>query len=250
MISRRSSQNFYRDEQPVPPAPWNPEVGAGGCSDRNRGDNKTRSRKDEDMKNYPHKVQNDIERLKDERVQQMQKIDALIADADKRMRNEEEVQKEAAKNLDMEGHKESLKRQRDAFDEINMLNARKDQLICNHYVSEAESDKVIDDLFAYEDDIAKEFDAAAAALIRKLQQIYDDYCAKVEEAESTMRRWTYEVHPNYRNFGTTYADGTNRANTPQPCRLTPYFGNALSQKVGNFLSLAKDDLKKAGSDKQ
>ena len=116
-----------------------------------------------------------------------------------------------------------------------LLQRRFDQLNSRKLVPEDESDKVISSLLQYEQDLAAAFEKEVSAPLATLEKLCKEYREKVQETENTINKWTHEIHPNYRNQGARYADGTNRAPTPVPVHIVAYSGSVLSDQINNFL---------------
>lgn len=181
-----------------------------------------------------------------ERMQQMQEKKAGELNAIYERKAEAQTQKEAAElalkdateRMDLEAYEEAKQALRKAQAAIDMYGGRYDQISKQEYISEAESDKVIDSLLAYEDELAAGFKAAVAEPLKKLDELQKAYVDAVEDVEQTIRAWTSNIHANYRNNGTTYADGTNRSPQPVPVRRLPYTGCSEAHQLKDYLDKA------------
>ena len=116
-----------------------------------------------------------------------------------------------------------------------LLQRRADQLMKGKLVTEEESDQTIESLLKYEEDLSAVFEAEITAPLASLCKIYTSYAEAIREAERAIGTWTQGVHPNYRNRGTVYPNGTDRADHPVPVRKTEYRGCDKSLSIQRML---------------
>jgi len=181
------------------------------------------------------------------RMQEMQQKKAGELETVRQRQQEAQTQKEAAElalreatdSMDLEAYEEAKTAKRKAQTAIDMYSGKYNQISKQEYISEAESDKVIDSLLAYEDELAAGFKAAVAEPLKKLDELQKAYADAVEDVEQTIRAWTSNIHANYRNNGTTYADGTNRSPQPVPVRRLPYTGCSEARQLKEYLDKAE-----------
>ena len=181
------------------------------------------------------------------RMQEMQQKKAGELETVRQRQQEAQTQKEAAElaireatdSMDLEAYEEAKTAKRKAQTAIDMYSSKYNQIKQQEYISEVESDKVIDSLLAYEDELAAGFKAAVAEPLKKLDELQKAYADAVEDVEQTIRAWTGNIHANYRNNGTTYADGTNRSPQPVPVRKIPYTGCSEAHQLKEYLDKAK-----------
>ena len=181
------------------------------------------------------------------RMQEMQQKKAGELETVRQKQQEAQTQKEAAElaireatdSMDLEAYEEAKTAKRKAQTAIDMYSSKYNQIKQQEYISEVESDKVIDSLLAYEDELAAGFKAAVAEPLKKLDELQKAYADAVEDVEQTIRAWTGNIHANYRNNGTTYTDGTNRSPQPVPVRKIPYTGCSEAHQLKEYLDKAK-----------
>lgn len=181
------------------------------------------------------------------RMQEMQQKKAGELETVRQRQQEAQTQKEAAElalreatdSMDLEAYEEAKTAKRKAQTAIDMYSGKYNQISKQEYISEVESDKVIDSLLAYEDELAAGFKAAVAEPLKKLDELQKAYADAVEDVEQTIRAWTSNIHANYRNNGTTYADGTNRSPQPVPVRRLPYTGCSEARQLKEYLDKAE-----------
>ena len=181
------------------------------------------------------------------RMQEMQQKKAGELETVRQRQQEAQTQKEAAElaireatdSMDLEAYEEAKTAKRKAQTAIDMYSSKYNQIKQQEYISEVESDKVIDSLLAYEDELAAGFKAAVAEPLKKLDELQKAYVDAVADVEQTIRAWTGNIHANYRNNGTTYTDGTNRSPQPVPVRKIPYTGCSEAHQLKEYLDKAK-----------
>lgn len=181
------------------------------------------------------------------RMQEMQQKKAGELETVRQRQQEAQTQKEAAElaireatdSMDLEAYEEAKTAKRKAQTAIDMYSGKYNQIKQQEYISEPESDKVIDSLLAYEDELAAGFKAAVAEPLKKLDELQQAYFDAVEDVEQTIKAWTGNIHANYRSEGTIYREtGTNRAPHPVPVRMTPYTGCSEAHILNEYLGKA------------
>lgn len=193
-------------------------------------------------KNFIKEVKEKMKTLKADRNAELAKISTdLTAVRTEKAAAEHEI-KEASETLDFEKYERAKHEAARAEFKIEMLADRYEQITRHEYLTESESDKVIDGIKEYEDRAAKKYRADIAAPLQTLAEITAAYDQDIAEAEGTMKAWTCSIHANYRSEGTTYANGTNRSDLPVPVRRTAYEGAAEAVKVRKLLQ--HEDIKK------
>ena len=182
------------------------------------------------------KVSARIDDIIAQRAQDLQTIESALATAKSQEEEASRAAEEATKKLNLpeyEKAKEALHKVKTA---IEMYEARLLQARRFRYVDESESDRVIDDLLAYESELAEKYVADIKVPLAALAAIHEQYMQDVQNTEATIYRWTSEVHPNYRSATSIYAEtGTNRSPNPIPVHQVPYTGCDESQRVDDFL---------------
>lgn len=106
---------------------------------------------------------------------------------------------------------------------IDMYTERRAQLIGKEFISEAESDAVIDSLLEYKKDSDAALVAALVEECAKIRTIIDKYKGEYKDMYDTIRTWEGEIHPNYRRFGVTYAPG-HEPKDPCPVHIPQMHG--------------------------
>lgn len=152
---------------------------------------------------------------------------------------------EATEKMDIEAYEEAKQAKRKAQSALDMYTGRYKQLEAQEYISEAESDKVIDSLLQYEKDLAADFKERAAAIIFSLQDLAEEYGAAVKDTEDTLGVWTSSIHANYSTRGLTFRTDpftglqTDRAEKPVPVHRYPYTGGEEYKAIKDFLKDSK-----------
>lgn len=154
----------------------------------------------------------------------------------------ETAMQQASEKLDDKGYSEAKAEKEKAETVLDMLNRREVQLVGKTFISEQESDAVIDSLLAFEDELAETFRKAVEGPLEKLKKLCGDYFAGVEAAEQTIRTWEHDIHRNYRYIGGVSAhdpatgEPAKRSDKPQPVRpLGPFHGCHDAELVERFL---------------
>ena len=190
-------------------------------------------------KNKAQEVQARITEMIEQKAADLDAISKKQAEARTQLEAAELAIKDATASMDLDAYEKATAAKRKAQTALDMYGGRYAQISQQEYISEEESDKVIDSLLSYEEELAEDFKKAIAEPLKTLAALQDAYANSVQEAEKTIRKWTADIHANYRVQGTTYANGTNRSDSPKPVRMTPYTGCSEANILANYLQKAK-----------
>lgn len=186
-------------------------------------------------------VKNKMKELQEARQAQFDKIRqmqetyrAQISDADRTM-------KQATAELDLDAYDTARQARRRAMSGLEMYDKREKELWAQEIISEPESDRIIDDLLRYEEELAADFRTAIEKPIRQLSQIHAKYMAELNDTENTLEAWQQDIHANYTTRGKTiYTDPatgktTDRSKTPVPVHVTRNEGCAEAAQLEQYL---------------
>lgn len=187
-----------------------------------------------------------------ERMQQMQEKKAGELKAIYERKAEAQTQKEAAElalkeateRMDLKAYEEAKQALRKAQAAIDMYGGRYDQISKQEYISEAESDKVIDGLLEYEKQLEEDFKAAVAEPLKALAMILQAYQNEVSDTEATIKAWCANIHANYNTRGRSMStdpvtgQATYRSNYPVPVHLMEYTGCREALQLKEYVDKA------------
>lgn len=197
--------------------------------------------------------QNTLQEVKD-RMKKMQDSKAAQLETIRQKQEEARTQIEAAalamktatEEMNVDAYAEAKDAKRKAQTALDMFNGRYSQIKQQEYISEAESDSVVDGLLEYEKQLAEDFKAAAAGHLKKLAELLKDYKAAVQDTESTLTAWQRDIHANYSTRGgTMYFDKltgkyTDRSKTPVPVHSFVYDGCEEAEQLRDYLKKAEE----------
>ena len=181
------------------------------------------------------KVQNQISELIEKKESDLLTIEEKIAEASAKAAEAERDIKAASAEMDVTAYRRAKDTYTLLQNTIEMYSEKRRQINEQEYMSEKESDSVIDSLVEYERGLAADFSAAVAEHLIEIRNILEIYRNEVAATESTITTWCSQIHHNYRTIGTSYGE-TGRAKRPVPVHLTPYRGCSLSDTVEDFLN--------------
>ena len=185
--------------------------------------------------NKAKEIKSRINQLIEEKAASLAEIQVEIDKAVERETAAAADMKAATESTNVEAYQTAKAAKLAASNALEMYHARFQQLTEREFLTEAESDEVIDELLEYEDKLQEDFLKSLEAPLKKLNSLYEEYTARVKETEETISRWTNEIHANFRNFYAMYADGSNRAKTPQRVHNIPVTGCPASEITGKYL---------------
>lgn len=187
-------------------------------------------------------VQNRMKEMKDKKAKELLEIQGKLEEARAQKEAAEIAIKEATESTNLEAYEAAKDRKRRAQSAIDMYSGRYKQIQTKEFISETESDIVIDSLLDYEKEIAAKFEQDIAAPLLALKKLYADYSGEVKATEETIQEWGRDIHSNYNTRGTsTYYDKetgkqTNRSPQPVPVHSLPYEGCSAGQLVRSFIN--------------
>ena len=194
-----------------------------------------------ESQNTVQQVKARIRELRETKEAQLAEMAKKQAEAVAQITAAEAAAAKATEELDIDGYESARREISKAQTALDLYSGRRDQINNKQYVTEAESDQVIDSLLQYEQQLDAEFRKAIAGPVAKLEEIQKDYLDRTHDAEQTIREWTSEIHANYRSRGTSsYTDKltgerTDRSPKPIPVRPMAHTGCQESSEIRDFL---------------
>lgn len=184
-----------------------------------------------------------MQEMQDKKAGELQAIHEKKTEAQTQKEAAELALKEATERMDLDAYEEAKQARRKAQTAIDMYGGRYNQIKQQEYISEEESDKVIDGLLDYEKQLAENFRAAVAEPLKALATILQDYQNEVSDTERTITAWGANIHANYNTRGRsiyTDAEGrqTTRSATPTPVHSMPYTGCSEAHQLKEYLDKA------------
>lgn len=189
-----------------------------------------------------------LQEVKD-RIDQLQAAKAAeletISEKQKEIRTQIEMaslaMRKATECMSVDDYETAKAAKRKAQSALDMYGARYKQIEAQEYISESESDHVIDSLLQYEEDLTSQFKTAIVKPLRELEKLRAQYLDEIADTEHTLTVWQRDIHANYLSRGgTSYHDTetdtwTERSNTPIPVHRIPYTGCSESAQMGVYL---------------
>lgn len=186
-----------------------------------------------------------MKELQDGKAAQLETIRQKQDEAGAQIEAAKLAMKQATEEMDVDSYEEAKSRKHRAQTALDMYNGRYNQIKQQEYISEADSDKVVNSLLAYEDELAAGFKAAAAEHVKKLAELLRDYMEAVEDVEQTLTGWQRDIHANYNSRGSaSYFDEftgqhTGRSPLPIPVHQIAYTGCTEAAQLGEYLDKAR-----------
>lgn len=186
-------------------------------------------------------VKNRMKEMQDSKAAQLETIRQKQTEARSQIEAAALAMKQATEEMNVDSYEEAKNRKRKAQTALDMYNGRYEQIKQQEYISEAESDSVVDSLLEYEKTLAEDFKAAAAVHLKKLAELLKGYKAAVQDTESTLTSWQRDIHANYNTRGgSTYYDEftgqhTHRSPQPVPVHRFAYTGCAEAGRMEDYL---------------
>lgn len=191
--------------------------------------------------NLTQEVKKRMRELMEAKSAQLAEIESRTAEARARLEAAGAAIQKATEEMNVDSYETAKAQAAKAQAALDMYTARYDQLKAKEYISEAESDKVIDSLLEYERELEADFKAAMVAPLQKLAKLHADYVAAVNDAENTMAAWQQDIHVNYRTRGSMTREDpltgerTDRMERPVPVHRMYYGGCDEAARLGRYL---------------
>lgn len=176
------------------------------------------------------------------RTAQLEEIQRKLKETQHKLEEADAAIASATVNADLPAYEKGTAAKSKLETALSMYTARLKLIRDGEYISEAESDAVIDRLLAYEEQINDRFLADIAGPIESLKNIYSAYAAEVTGTEETLSTWQREIHANYNSRGSAiYYDAngntTYRSDKPVPVHLMRYTGCDEAKRLRNYLAM-------------
>ncbi len=189
-------------------------------------------------------VKNRMKKMQEDKAAQLEIIRREQEEARTQMEEATQAMKIATEEMNVDAYAEARNAKLKAQNALEVYCGRYEQIKRQEYISEAESDAVVDSLLAYENQLAEDFRRAAAESHRVLAKLYKEYTAAVRDAEATLIAWQKDIHANYNTRGAMTridprtGERTYRSEQPIPVHRMPYTGCVESEQLGDYLKKA------------
>lgn len=186
-----------------------------------------------------------------EKTAQLDKIRQLQQEARTQIEAAGLAMKKATEQMDVDAYEAAKTAKRKAQTALDMYAGRYKQIEAQEYISEADSDKVVDSLLEYEDRLTEDFKAALVEPLKALAELLENYSEAVKDTEQALVDWQQNIHANYNTRGRAiYTDEftgerTYRSPSPVPVHVMGYNGCSESHQLREYLKKAKDLLREA-----
>ena len=179
--------------------------------------------------NKAEEINNRINEMLAKRKADLNKADEKEEEARARLALVEEEIKKAADEMNAEAYEEAITKKHKINITLEMLRDKHKQIKNQEYITEAESDAVIDGLLKYEDELAAEFEKDIAPLMHQLTDLYKEYAERIYKTENVITTWTNKIHTYYKTSGGT------RSDIPQAVHFLAYTGSDRAERLRAFL---------------
>ena len=185
------------------------------------------------IKEMQDKKQADLDKIAEKKEEARQQIEAAAL-----------AMKAATEQMDVDAYEDAKTAKRKAQTALDMYNGRYAQILAQEYISEAESDKVIDSLLAYDRELAADFEKALAEHLLAIKSLMDNFNTEEARLRNTITLWQESIHKNYRTLGRTlYVDpetGAQTTRSKNPVNIMQYaqMGSTAVNPVRDFLKLS------------
>ena len=187
------------------------------------------------------RIQAQMLNLQAARVAELEEIRQKLAEAREAKEAAELAISDATKKTDLTAFEEASEAAEKASRAVEMYSRRLEQIREREFISEAESDQVINDLLSYEEELEERLKENAAGPLSKLKELVQAYLDEVAATEKTLASWQRDIHPNFHTRGrVSFSDPltgerSDRAPAPVPVHPMAFLGCEEALYLSNFL---------------
>lgn len=195
-------------------------------------------------KNVAQETQKRIAEMQEKKATELKEIDNKITELMEKKNSLADIMEIATEKMDLQNYKKADQELKEVKTAIDMYNGKYKQISAQRYISESESDRVIDNLLAYEKQLEQDFIADLKEPICTLREILKNYFDSIQETEQTIRTWETQIHANYSTRGLTFRTDaetgkrTDRSATPVLVHNTPFKGCNTALALSEYLNKA------------
>lgn len=180
-------------------------------------------------------IKTKIRDLQKKKYEELETIAVKRQEANAEAEAAAEAVKNAAANMNIDAYEKAKAREAKARTAAEMYAAKYEQIRKQEFFSDQESEKVIADLLAHEEQLTEEFKKAIAEHNVQLSKLYTQYRGNILDTESIIDQWVSEIHKNYISDRATYGSRGNRSPEPVPVHSVPFYGCPESDYLAQYL---------------
>lgn len=202
-----------------------------------------------EIENPAERVSAYMKKLIEDRSAEIKEINDHINQLYLKRADNEDKLKAAMENTELDKYSKAEEELKKIETALRMYESRRNQIQKREFITEAESDQIIDDLLRYEERLGTIFQDNIIDHLSILKVEVKKYKDEVRSIESLIKEWTFNIHANYNTRGSSmYLDPetkemTTRSPMPIDVHRIKFEGTVLSNIIDHFLK--RSEIKKA-----
>lgn len=152
------------------------------------------------MKNTRKEVEAKIAKLLSDRKSEIEGIREKIEELTKEVDAQAQAIKDATQVTNLEAYERAKSAKRQAEVALEMYHERLNQLKVNEYVTEAESDRVIDQLLDYREALKADYESKLQTSLPAIVELTEAFNQEWNATNDTIKQWEFKVRANYRTL--------------------------------------------------
>lgn len=161
-----------------------------------------------------------IAELKSGREKELAEIQLKRDEESQNLAAAKKAMEDATDATDLQAYERAKAEKNRAESALEMYSAKYSKVQKLDFITEEESDKVIDSLRASDAEITRAFLTDLYAALNGVEALIKKYERDKEDVRNTTSTWTREIHANYYSPTSTFAaTGTHRSPTPIPVNV-------------------------------
>lgn len=145
-------------------------------------------------------VKNRMKEMQDSKAAQLETIRQKQTEARSQIEAADLAMQQAREELNDDDYEAALTKKRKGQAALKMCDERYEQINDEDYISELESDRVIDNLIEYKKTLDESFMSAVAAPLKELSKVYQNYETALDDVKDTLQSWQRNIHANYKTM--------------------------------------------------
>lgn len=184
-----------------------------------------------------NEVKNKAHSILEDKTTRINEIDKKINDLSIELSEHHSMLAKAMDETNEKDFKKESRKISELEDTLLMYHTKKEQLSRNEFITEKESDAVIDNLLELQEENAIDYSKEIETHLHAILDISREYYKNMLDIESLITLWCNQVHANYNSRGKVVINGSTRLPYPTPVRTVSYQGC-------KEFSIIEDTLKK------
>lgn len=161
------------------------------------------SKKMNETATAPEQLRTKISDLISQKNDELQKIDNMIADAQKTLQDAQKAMNEATDSLVLKDYQLAKEKAQEAENALEMLRSRRKKIELRAFVSEEVHAESVASIRAYQKEIEQDALKQIINAVKTISRITESATESIKDADSALFEWSEKIHPMKKLAGHT-----------------------------------------------